>query len=70
MDKKFALAIALIGIVILILLSAATVHQINKVFEGYGMHLFLLAALCILLAYFIDSIKDKISNKFKRFKKL
>lgn len=66
MDKKFALGITVIGIIILILLSAATVYEINEKFEGQGIYLFLLAALCVLAAYFIENIKNKIFNKFKR----
>lgn len=66
MDKKFALAITVIGIIILILLSAATVYEINEKFKGQGIYLFLLAALCVLIAYFIENIKNKISDKFKK----
>ena len=66
MDKKFALAAAFAGIVILILLSAATVHKINETFNESGPLLFLLAAVFVLIAYFIDEIKNKILNKFKK----
>jgi len=53
MGIKLKTAAALLAVIILILLSAATVYGINEFFNGQGMILFMLATLFILLAFII-----------------